>query len=73
MPAESRSTSLTSKQDASALRPHLTQGRIAPPNSRFLECDEKDLRVGEIPVLLAEYRRVVAALRVLGGFDDGIP
>ncbi|VDB84889.1 unnamed protein product [Peniophora sp. CBMAI 1063] len=44
--------------------------RIAPPNARFLECAEDDLRVGEVKELLREYRRVVEALRMVGGFSD---
>jgi len=44
--------------------------RLAPPRARFLECTDSELRVGEIPALLDEYRRVVAGLRALGGFSE---
>ncbi|KAF9517957.1 hypothetical protein BS47DRAFT_1389411 [Hydnum rufescens UP504] len=61
-PPGSRRTSLLS-----AARPVSSAfpDRIAPPNARFLECTESELRIGEIPGLLSEYRRVVA---VLSGF-----
>lgn len=41
-----------------------------PPVARFLDCAEGDLKISEIPELLAEYRRVVAGLREMGGFQD---
>lgn len=44
--------------------------RLAPPNPRFLECAEDDLKVSEVGELLREYRRLVEAVRAVGGFDD---
>ncbi|KAI0029181.1 hypothetical protein K488DRAFT_56987 [Vararia minispora EC-137] len=44
--------------------------RIAPPNKRFLECSEDDLRMSEVRELLHEYRRVVDALQKVGGFAE---
>ena len=44
--------------------------RIAPPNTRFLECSEDELRLGEVRELLREYRRVVEGMRMMGGFAD---
>ena len=46
------------------------QWRIPPPSQRFLQCAEDDLRLGEVGDLLREYRRVVEALRMVGGFDE---
>ena len=44
--------------------------RISPPNTRFLECSEDDLKVSEVPELLREYRRLVEAVRAMGGFHE---
>lgn len=44
--------------------------RIPPPNPRFIHSSAEDLRINEIPALLVEYRRVVDALRAMGGFQD---
>lgn len=44
--------------------------RIAPPPARFLECDERDLRLSEVGELLREYRRVVEGMRAIGGFEE---
>ncbi|KAG8897868.1 hypothetical protein FRB99_007867 [Tulasnella sp. 403] len=46
--------------------------RIPPPNTRLLECNADDLKVGEIPLLLKEYRRMVDALRARGAFQDAV-
>ncbi|KAF8584031.1 hypothetical protein K439DRAFT_1653309 [Ramaria rubella] len=46
--------------------------RIPPPNRRFLECAEQDIRVGEVGMLLREYRRMVQALRQVGAFEDHV-
>ena len=43
---------------------------MPPPNRRFLECAEQDIRVGEVGELLREYRRMAQALRSTGAFDD---
>lgn len=42
---------------------------ISPPTQRFLDCDPSDLKLGEIPTLLEEYRRMVSALRARGAFE----
>ncbi|KAG6328482.1 hypothetical protein ID866_10607 [Astraeus odoratus] len=44
--------------------------RLPPPNRRFVECTEEDLRVSEVGELLREYQRLVEAVRSLGGFDE---
>jgi len=44
--------------------------RIAPPNRRFVECHEDDLKVSEISELLREYKRIVEGVRAMGGFDE---
>ncbi|KAH8103910.1 hypothetical protein BXZ70DRAFT_923313 [Cristinia sonorae] len=44
--------------------------RISPPNPRFLECTVDDLRVSEVGELLKEYKRLVEAVRAMGGFHD---
>ncbi|KAI0063996.1 hypothetical protein BV25DRAFT_1823488 [Artomyces pyxidatus] len=44
--------------------------RIAPPNKRFLECTEDDIKVSEVKDLLREYRRIVDGLRAMGGFEE---
>jgi hypothetical protein len=44
--------------------------RLAPPNARFLECAEDDVRVSEVGELLREYRRLVEGVRSVGGFDE---
>lgn len=44
--------------------------RISPPLTRFLECDERDLRLSEVGELIREYRRVVEGMRALGGFEE---
>jgi len=46
---------------------------IPPPNRRFLDCQPDDLKVGEIPLLLKEYRRMVEALQERGAFQDVKP
>lgn len=43
--------------------------RAAPAKQRFLEGSAYDLRLSEINELLSEYRRVVAALTALDGFE----
>jgi len=53
----------------SSLRPATPQQgvpglRIPPPVQRFLECSHDELRIGEVPDLLKEYRRLVEAVRV---------
>lgn len=44
--------------------------RISPPNSRFLECTEDDIKVSEVGELLREYKRMVEAVRAMGGFHQ---
>lgn len=49
------------------------RSRMPPPHARFLDCEPDDLKVSEIPELLAEYRRLVEGVRAMGGFDDTFP
>ena len=44
--------------------------RIDPPNTRFLEATEDDIKVSEVGELLREYKRLVEAVRAMGGFHD---
>ncbi|KAI8985598.1 hypothetical protein BD414DRAFT_59587 [Trametes punicea] len=44
--------------------------RIAPPNKRFLSCTEDDIKVSEVGELLREYKRLVEAVRAMGGFNE---
>jgi len=44
--------------------------RLAPPNRRFVECHEDDLKVSEVSELLQEYKRLVEGVRAIGGFDE---
>ncbi|KAI0689506.1 hypothetical protein BC835DRAFT_1418481 [Cytidiella melzeri] len=44
--------------------------RISPPNARFLECTEGDIKVSEVAELLREYKRMVEAVRAMGGFHE---
>ncbi|GJE90337.1 vacuolar sorting protein 9 (VPS9) domain-containing protein [Phanerochaete sordida] len=44
--------------------------RISPPNPRFLEATADDIRVSEVGELLKEYRRMVEAVRAMGGFHQ---
>ncbi|KAI6139689.1 hypothetical protein BKA82DRAFT_998765 [Pisolithus tinctorius] len=44
--------------------------RLPPPNRRFMECEEGDLRVSEVGELLREYQRLVEAVRSIGGFEE---
>ncbi|THH32050.1 hypothetical protein EUX98_g2138 [Antrodiella citrinella] len=44
--------------------------RISPPNQRFLECTADDIKVSEVGELLKEYKRLVEAVRAMGGFHD---
>jgi hypothetical protein len=44
--------------------------KIPPPKQRFLECSSQDLRISEVDELLSEYRRMVEAVRALGGFTQ---
>ena len=45
-------------------------GRLPPPNRRFVECTEQDMRVAEVGELLREYQRLVEAVRSAGGFQE---
>jgi hypothetical protein len=45
-------------------------GKIRRVHPRFLEVDANDMRIGDIPLLLAELRRLVIALDDRGGFTD---
>ncbi|KAI0358298.1 hypothetical protein OH77DRAFT_1260544 [Trametes cingulata] len=44
--------------------------RISPPNNRFLTCTEDDIKVSEVGELLREYKRLVEAVRAMGGFHE---
>lgn len=62
-----------------ASRPAILQASSSPsthisalpkPNRRFLECSADDLKMSEIPELLAEYRKLVESARSLGILDN---
>ncbi|KAF4569894.1 hypothetical protein EYR36_009696 [Pleurotus pulmonarius] len=44
--------------------------RLAPPNQRFLQCAEGDLKISEVGDLLREYRRLANGIRAVGGFEE---
>ncbi|PCH44498.1 hypothetical protein WOLCODRAFT_105227 [Wolfiporia cocos MD-104 SS10] len=44
--------------------------RISPPNPRFLNCTEDEIRVSEVAELLREYKRLAEAIRAMGGFHE---
>ncbi|KAJ2969063.1 hypothetical protein NUW54_g13052 [Trametes sanguinea] len=44
--------------------------RISPPNNRFLTCTEDDIKVSEVGELLREYKRLVEAVKAMGGFHE---
>ncbi|KAH7919350.1 hypothetical protein BV22DRAFT_1123345 [Leucogyrophana mollusca] len=44
--------------------------RLPPPNRRFVECAEDDIKVSEVGELLREYKRLVEGIRAMGGFDE---
>ncbi|RPD76245.1 hypothetical protein L226DRAFT_460479 [Lentinus tigrinus ALCF2SS1-7] len=44
--------------------------RISPPNARFMACTEDDIKVSEVGELLREYKRLVEAVRAMGGFYE---
>ncbi|EKM50210.1 uncharacterized protein PHACADRAFT_213959 [Phanerochaete carnosa HHB-10118-sp] len=44
--------------------------RISPPNPRFLEATEDDIKVSEVGELLREYKRMVEAVKAMGGFHQ---
>lgn len=44
--------------------------RIAPPIQHFLQTSADELRISEVSALLADYKRVVEALRGMGGFQE---
>ncbi|KAH7908353.1 hypothetical protein BJ138DRAFT_1012992 [Hygrophoropsis aurantiaca] len=52
--------------------PHPSQSfRLPPPNRRFLECEEGDLKVSEVGALLRAYRELVQAVEGLGAGGGG--
>ena len=53
-----------------AYRTATLTGRLPPPNRCFMECTEQDIRVSEVDELLREYRRLVDAVRSVGGFQE---
>ena len=53
-----------------AYRTATLTGRLPPPNRRFMECTEQDIRVSEVGELLREYQRLVEAVRSVGGFQE---
>ena len=50
--------------------PDIQKRKIKRVDARFLETDARELKVGEIDLLIRELRRVVLALDGLGGFED---
>ncbi|KAF8511834.1 hypothetical protein BU17DRAFT_54371 [Hysterangium stoloniferum] len=56
--------------DGGSITPAPPKMRIPPPNRRFMDCAEQDIRVGEVGELLREYRRMAQALRAAGFFEE---
>ncbi|KAK2463855.1 hypothetical protein APHAL10511_004160 [Amanita phalloides] len=69
-PPVSRPSSLIfpSTSIAPAISERKEGGLITPPVQRFLDCAPDELRIGEVVELLGEYRRLVDAVRAMGGF-----
>ncbi|EED81888.1 predicted protein [Postia placenta Mad-698-R] len=44
--------------------------RISPPNPRFMNATEDDIKVSEVGELLREYKRLVETVRAMGGFHE---
>lgn len=57
-------------QGGDAHRALTLSGQLPPPNRRFMECTEQDIRVSEVGELLREYQRLVEAVRSVGGFQE---
>jgi len=64
--------SLSGTQSRQLFTSDSTQGRgkIKRVDARFLEVGADQLKIGDIPVLLSELRRLVVALDERGGFTD---
>ena len=45
-------------------------GTVAPIQ-RFLDCEADDIRVGDVSILLSEYRKLAAELARLGALLEG--
>ncbi|KZP01711.1 hypothetical protein CALVIDRAFT_552043 [Calocera viscosa TUFC12733] len=72
-PSDSRSPSPGEQSPALAPAPlplPLAIPKIQGPNTRFMSCSPDELRLSEIGELLREYRRVVGALKEVGGFEE---
>jgi len=71
-PSPSLSPSRPSSPLLVARMPSLSQSpngnRLPVPNQRFMECNVEELKISEVAELLVEYRRLVEAVRNLGGF-----
>ena len=75
-----RSSSLLAAREATGARQEtplssrnsspMASGRVPLPSKRFLECSADDIKIGEVPELLAEYKRMAETLRFLGCFDE---
>ncbi|KAI0742030.1 hypothetical protein C8Q80DRAFT_1221824 [Daedaleopsis nitida] len=77
-PASRRSSLLVPPQAAPKLPDSPTSSRpqspiairISPPNARFMNCTEDDIKVSEVGELLREYKRLAEAVRAMGGFHE---
>lgn len=64
-------TSLPHPESPQLSRPHTPVSlKIPPPNPRFATIAEDDLKISEIPELVRDYKRLVEAIRSIGGFDE---
>ncbi|GJJ11369.1 hypothetical protein Clacol_005601 [Clathrus columnatus] len=68
-PPASRPVSMTSGENTISQAP-IPKSKIPPPNQRFMECNEQDLRISEVAELLREYRRVVQGMRNADLFEE---
>jgi len=62
--------SLTGTQQRQLFTQTTHKKKIKRVDPRFLAVDAKDLRIGEVALLLRELRRVVTALDEAGGFEE---
>ncbi|KAF3196747.1 hypothetical protein TWF679_004504 [Orbilia oligospora] len=67
-PGSSGTTNFDSINSSSGAPQDKTVTKIDPPIARFLDTEVADLRIGDIDLLLQDYRRLAAALKSAGAF-----
>ncbi|KAF3201715.1 hypothetical protein TWF191_003241 [Orbilia oligospora] len=67
-PGSSGTTNFDSINSSSGAPQDKTVTKIDPPIAKFLDTEVADLRIGDIDLLLQDYRRLAAALKSAGAF-----